>query len=70
MSKHKRKNKGYCSIKAWGKTWSIAPWQEKNLIVLRNEGIDVYLDMFDGNPFEYHYFTTMSQELVKKQMDD
>ena len=64
------------------KTQSIAQsWQERNLVVLKNEQIlynllkphsarDVDLDVFDGNPLEYHYFMTLFHKLVEKQTDD
>lgn len=31
---------------------------------------DVDLDVFDGNPLEYHYFMTLFHKLVEKQTDD
>ena len=31
---------------------------------------DVDLDVFDGNPLEYHYFMTLFHELVEKRIED
>ena len=31
---------------------------------------DVDLDVFDGNPLEYHNFMRLFHELVEKQIDD
>ena len=30
---------------------------------------DVDLDVFDGNPLEYHYFMTLFHEVVEKRVD-
>ena len=31
---------------------------------------DVALDVFDGNPLEYHNFITLFHEVVEKRIDD
>ena len=31
---------------------------------------DVDLDVFDGDPFEYHYLMTLFHELVEKRIED
>ena len=31
---------------------------------------DIDLDVFDGNPLEYHYFMTLFHELVEKRIED
>ena len=31
---------------------------------------DIDLDVFDGNPFEYHYFMTLFHELVEERIED
>ena len=39
--------------------------------LLKQQAIpDVELDVFDGNPLEYHNFMTLFHELVQKQIDD
>ena len=39
-------------------------------LVKQQSASDDDLDMFDGNPLEYHYFMTLFQELVEKRIED
>ena len=38
-------------------------------LVKQQSAPDVDLDVFDGNPFEYHYFMTPFDELVEKRIE-
>ena len=39
-------------------------------LVKQQSALDVDLDVFDGNPLEYHYFMTLFYELVEKRIED
>ena len=39
-------------------------------LVKQQSAPDVDLDVFDGNPLEYHYFMTLFYELVEKRVED
>ena len=41
-----------------------------NLVVKQQSAPDVDLDVFDGNPLEYHYFITLFHKLVEKRIED
>ena len=39
-------------------------------LVKQQAAPDVHLNVFDGNPLEYHYFMTLFHELVEKRVDN
>ena len=39
-------------------------------LVKQQSAPDIELDVFDGNPLDFHYFMTLFHEVVEKRIDD
>ena len=39
-------------------------------LVKQQSAPDIKLDIFDGNPLEFHYFMTLFHKVVEKRIDD
>ena len=39
-------------------------------VAKQQSALDIDLDVFDGNPLDYHYFMTLFHELVEKRIED